>query len=245
MASQEIPVENQQQQMEQYLSDSIEPVIENTNQSHGSPEEDSSFGVIPIRSVSSNHNGIRSHLSNNEIVNIAVPNSFSPRTMEDKYNQLAAWAISTKQTREAMNSLLHILRRDDNTLPKDYRTLCKTPKHHQIIDMGEGKYIHFGLLACLQKFLALNSVDRNTLEIDMNIDGVPIAKSSNSCLWAILGNVVGFNSILLIGVYFGSKKPDNINEYMHSFNTEYFTLCEDIETQNGIYSVRIRCVHFS
>lgn len=29
---------------------------------------------------------------------------------------------------------------------------------------------------------------------------------------------------------------------MHSFITEYFTLCEDIETINGIYSVRVRCV---
>lgn len=42
---------------------------------------------------------------------------------------LAKWAVSTKQTRKSMNSLLSLLRKEDMDLPKDCRTLCGTPKN--------------------------------------------------------------------------------------------------------------------
>lgn len=42
-------------------------------------------------------------------------------------SELREWQCKHKVTREALNHLLDILRRRDHRLPKDFRTLMKTP----------------------------------------------------------------------------------------------------------------------
>lgn len=54
------------------------------------------------------------------------PNEFF-EIMPTHHRHLAAWAIKTKQSKAAVNDLLTILRVNDPLLPKDYRTLCRTP----------------------------------------------------------------------------------------------------------------------
>lgn len=162
-----------------------------------------------------------------------------------KHRKLANWAVKHKQTRKSVSHLLAILREEDPSLPKDYRTLCATPKLscNRIVDMGSGKYIHFGLLTCLQQFFLCNDVKNSELLIDINIDGVPIAQSSSSCLRPILVNVVGFKSILVIGIYFGSGKPDDINNYMKHFVEEYLSIFNDgFHIGGKHFSLRVRCV---
>lgn len=44
-----------------------------------------------------------------------------------------------------VNELLQILRSEGLDLPKDVRTLLKTPKTHEIIDVHPGSYIHIGV----------------------------------------------------------------------------------------------------
>lgn len=162
-----------------------------------------------------------------------------------KVQKLAKWAIYNKQTRKSVNNLLEILREDDQSLPKDFRTLCQTPRMSstRITELGTGKYIHFGLESRIKRFLSLNAVDGESLQIDINIDGVPIANSSSSCLWPILINIVGFRAVLLIGVYFGSNKPADIDNYMTPFVTEFLSMRDSgIVANNKTYNLKIRCV---
>jgi len=42
-----------------------------------------------------------------------------------------------------VNDLLGILRLEGLELPKDVRTLMKTSKKYNIVDLNPGKYIHF------------------------------------------------------------------------------------------------------
>jgi len=60
----------------------------------------------------------------------------------------------------------------------------KTPKTHDIVPMGPGgSYIHFGLRNMLLSLLIkyINYIDfSNTLKLGVNIDGLPISKSSKS-----------------------------------------------------------------
>lgn len=174
--------------------------------------------------------------TNSNLVNIATGS---------KRQKLAAWAVFYKQPREAVNSLLSILREDDHTLPKDHRTLCQVPKEYskQIIEMNGGKYVHFGFTASLKQLLSNVDVTVSALWFDINIDGVPISKSSNCCLWPVLINVVGFKAILLVGIYFGYEKPHAINEYMEPFVTEYLELCsKGLKVEQKMFTVHLRCV---
>lgn len=98
---------------------------------------------------------------------------------------------------------------------QDVRTLMQTSKSHEINSMGsEGNYIHFGfekmILPVLHKFVS--AIDFTiTLKLGINIDGLPLAKSSKSQVWPILVSIINCkvlsNLVFPIGIYHGTKKP--------------------------------------
>ena len=75
-------------------------------------------------------------------------------------------------------------------LPKDSRTLLKTPKHSNVVDIDTGQYCHMGLENVIIKIIK-NRIARNhafdSLNLFLNIDGAPLTgKSSEKGLWTIL-----------------------------------------------------------
>lgn len=165
-------------------------------------------------------------------------------SMSTKREKLAKWAVETKQTRESVNSLLKILREDDPSLPKDRRTLCETPRLSKIVEMDNGHYLHIGLEKILTQFINqhVHLLDADIF-IDINIDGVPLTKSSSSCLWPILINVVSFNNVLCVGTFFGTEKPRNINNYLGYFVTEFNQLhMSGLEVLSKKYKLHIRAI---
>lgn len=80
-------------------------------------------------------------------------------------------------------------------LPKDSRTLLSTPRKCEYKSVSPGKYFHFGIEQSIQEivqqspqaqrsFLASNL---HQLSLQINIDGIPLNKSSTSQFWPILG----------------------------------------------------------
>lgn len=160
--------------------------------------------------------------------------------------RLATWSVETNQTRESTNSLLQILREEyDSSLPSDRRTLCETPRQSNISKMDNGLYLHIGLAKSLEHFLNVNknyNISEN-IEIDVNIDGVPLTKSSSNCLWPILINVVGFNYVLMVGTFFGAEKPSNVNNYLKKFVKEFVDLnSTGLIFNSKIYTLSIRAI---
>ena len=59
---------------------------------------------------------------------------------------LAAWATRNRCTRKAVNELLSILNKNGlSSLPKDCKTLLKTPKYINIKELCGGEYIYFSI----------------------------------------------------------------------------------------------------
>jgi hypothetical protein len=101
---------------------------------------------------------------------------------------LADWAMQYKITHTALNGLLGILGEFIPGLPRRATTLLQTgsvdPKHIKAV--GKGEFHYFGLeKACLQ---LMDSLLRNSicdlshlvqLEMQFNIDGLPLFKSSD------------------------------------------------------------------
>jgi len=59
------------------------------------------------------------------------------------------------------------------------------------------------------------------IEININIDGLPLHKSSTSQVYPILCNLVNnFSEVNVIGIYHGFKKPSDANLFLKSFIEE-------------------------
>lgn len=134
-----------------------------------------------------------------------------------------------------LTNLLKILRyhnkNDFKDLPLDARTLLQTPRSIEIRIVHPGLYWHNGLKKCLLKYLTvMNHLENesNQLNLIINIDGLPISKSSNSQFWPILGSIFKTNYVFLIGLYHDyNKKPSDVHQFLDDF------ICETNELINS------------
>ena len=143
--------------------------------------------------------------------------------------EIAAWAMKHKISCLCSNELLDILRR--NNIPgllRDSRTLLNTPRHINVDKKCDGEFLYFGIecgvTRCLKK---IKNVDVD-IKININIDGLPLFKSSLAQLWPILGL---FNKhVFVIALFCGTSKPSSLDDYLNQFIAE----CKNL-SKNGIY----------
>lgn len=158
--------------------------------------------------------------------------------------KLSAWAIKHNIGYEATNELLQILRNANINVPKDSRTLKKTPTDAESIQIDGGLYIHYGVEDCLTDFLIKSKntfLLNDEIIIDINIDGLPISKSSNKQLWPILLSVVDTKDVLLVGVFEGHSKPHSQEQFLRLFINEMCKIMEKgFAFENKIFNVKLR-----
>lgn len=205
-------------------------------------DQSQTYEINDLDTVSTENNNVNGNCSiemnNQNIVNLTD----SP--IVNKREKIASWAIAFNQTRASVNALLRILREEEPLLPKDYRSLCHTPRKINIQNLDSGQYIHLGLKQCLTTFFISNKLPSiDEFAIDINIDGVPLAKSSNICLWPILICVVGYDTVLLVSTYFGRTKPSDIDSYIRPFVEEFLDINENgFEIFGRHFHVKIRSI---
>lgn len=146
------------------------------------------------------------------------------------HEKLKNWVFDFHVTHNCVNALLVILRSEGLKLPKDTRTLLKTPKtgDHNITSVHPGSYIHLGVKFMLNKFISphIDSIENNFLvKLSFNVDGVPLSSSSKSSFWPILVSFINVpylnKTVIPVGLYHGKfKKPTSSFEFLNIFNTE-------------------------
>jgi len=130
--------------------------------------------------------------------------------------------VTYKISEAAGNGLLKVLKKYHPNLPLNIKTLNENSSDRKgIIALGGGHYSHIGL----RKNVINNFYQKNSIQFDVGIDGVPLTKSSNSQLWPILGNIVPYKEDFLIGILHGHKKPTCANAFLKPFIDEM----QDIE----------------
>ena len=147
----------------------------------------------------------------------------------DLAEDLTEWATRHKCTRTALNELLNILRKQGHRLPKDSRTLLKTPRSINTIQKSGGDYLYLGIESGISKVIAehpehFRRIDQ--IKLSFNIDGVPLFKSSSVQLWPILCSIKNFEPFV-VAVYCSNTKPNSIQEYLFDFLMELETLKQD------------------
>jgi hypothetical protein len=167
------------------------------------------------------------------------PDNFSSDSSDsDEINlvkELADWVTEFGVSSVAVDKLLKILRSTHTQLPLTCRTLLQTGKcNDTIVSISGGEYMHYGILKGLLSCQHFFELGQRNIQYQVNIDGLPLYKSSSTQLWPILGKVVGIESgPFLIGAYCGSSKPKNIDEFLKAFVMEAKALAEDGFEING------------
>lgn len=116
-----------------------------------------------------------------------------------------------------------------NVLPSDARTLLKTDIVLEKSIIEPGSYIHFGLekqLSYLITNIPLNNI--HDLKLLINVDGLPLFKSSTGQVYPILISIINIPElkkiVLLIGLYYGLQKSNNIFKFLNPFIDELVDL---------------------
>lgn len=162
--------------------------------------------------------------------------------------ELRDWANSHRISKRALDDLLGILNSNGiNSVPKNHRTLLKTPVDLEIVDIAGGSLWYNGLEKSIREIFSTIDCDM-TISLNVNVDGLPLYNSSKISFWPILASIYGmcnvyvlsiikwnvvaiFNSNIncsffselphispmIIAVWCGTTKPSNLSEYLGRF----------------------------
>ena len=168
-------------------------------------------------------------------------------------DKLSVWAVNHNIPKDALSDLLHLLNPHVPGLPLDARTLLKSANasKYNLKVITHGSYCHFGVLNGIKKLvddgleISSGSDDVKCLQLQVNVDGLPVYKSTNYQLWPILGMVVNTCDKMpfVIGMFGGYKKPGSVLEYLHDFVEECHVLEENgILLGGDVYSFKIHSI---
>ena len=135
------------------------------------------------------------------------------------------------------------------TYPKDPRTLLKTQTCYNLKEfIGGGLFYYFGIKENVTETLERNythASEQNEIKMQINIDGLPLFKSSNWQFWPILGLILNipYQNPFIIGLFYGEHKPKNVDEYLEDFITECNELSENgLRIENKHYHFKLSSV---
>lgn len=159
-------------------------------------------------------------------------------------DKLKMWYIDTKPTKNCVEKLLTILKEEGLDVPLSLETLLGRQKRALTKYVSPGIYCHFGIQKQIRK---VESFLKNyeQIVIDVNIDGIPLFKSSLVQLWPILFKIVNTKEKFEpfpIGVFVGKGKPHSVHEFLEDFVEEVNHLDGYIVINNRNISMVLRCL---
>lgn len=167
---------------------------------------------------------------------------------KEKFREnIRKWAIEKNIAHTALRDLSKIINEFiPSTLPDDPRTILGTPRQITLKIIDGGEYWHNGIIINLQKILLCWEDAPETISLNINMDGLPIFKSSKKEFWPILCNVFENPCVrpFVIGIYFGIGKPKNLNTYLEDFINEMEVLLRDgiyFQDSGRKFTIKIRC----
>jgi hypothetical protein len=161
--------------------------------------------------------------------------------------KLADWAVEDSVALTSVSKLLAILQPYHNSLPLDARTLLKTPRNYEIRNLAnsEGQYYHFGIergISLSLRHVAYVNPD-STLNLQFNIDGLPLFKSSSTEFWPILCLVKECAAKpFVVGLYCGKGKPVDVSDFLKDLLNELLHLLSNgFRYQNTVLKIAVDC----
>ncbi|XP_040170673.1 uncharacterized protein LOC120904611 [Anopheles arabiensis] len=135
------------------------------------------------------------------------------------------WALKHQITHAAINDFLEaILKTTDFYVPKDSRTFLKTPVGvgKEIENLAGGQMWYKGIDKSLKEQFRTTPPPVDSFELNISMDGIPLHNSGTTQFWPILMQLHGIPDvpIMTIGIFCGTSKPDNAEDYLRRLVTE-------------------------
>lgn len=125
----------------------------------------------------------------------------SKKWRDNFVKDIRKWAIEFNATNRSVTGLLKILNaRGMKFFPTDSRALLKTPRNIETVPLAGGHYWHHGIKKSVEKIFCQLNEDIE-IGINVNVDGLPLFRSSKVEFWPILANIHGIEFLELI-IYF-------------------------------------------
>ena len=133
-------------------------------------------------------------------------------------------AVKRGLGRNTLNDLLAVLNKHNKgKFPTDARACVGSLRVVSVREVSPGRYHHFGLKNCICRALQYVTLNAEELPLQFNVDGLPISRSSTLSFWPILARIVTpdfVSKVLLVGLFCGPGKPDDVSVYLHEFISE-------------------------
>ncbi|CAB4023105.1 Hypothetical predicted protein [Paramuricea clavata] len=148
-----------------------------------------------------------------------------------------------------MDSLLALLKKSGHpNLPSSARTLLGTTRSISVQVKSGMDYVYLPLAAELLKHFKrhppniVNHID--SLEISLNVDGLPLFKSCNKTLWPVLCAIVNVKPVVVFSVVlaYGKSKPKDL-EFLEDVIRDLGDVLENgLQDGNRVLPVSLKCV---
>ena len=177
---------------------------------------------------------------------MTVTENDSTSTGRSLVGDLAAFAVKWKLRRKACNEMFSVLKRHGiEGLPSDCRSAKKSlRKVSNVRAMDGGSYYHFGVRNEVTRNLGLLALsDGEHIELQFNVDGLPIYRSSPVDLWPILCRVIvgaRCSQVFPVAIFCGKSKPKSVDEFMSEFVQEVADLTRSgLELKGKLFRVTV------
>lgn len=155
-------------------------------------------------------------------------------------HELKKWAMKGVSCKK-IDALLRVLQIVFPILPKTYRSLLQTERSTNLMEMGNGTFWYKGILSSVISRLSDKYLfNRESVQFDINIDGLELYRSSRQTFWPILGCLVDEKEPFIIAVYHGEGKPP-LEPFLRQFVNElYILMTNGIIFKNTTYRIEVR-----
>jgi hypothetical protein len=179
----------------------------------------------------------------------AVPEYDSAVGLKDFLHK---WAVQYNLSRTAMSDLLKGLHSNccsncSSSLPRDGRSVVGTKRNvsTQIQNKAGGQYVHIGVVKGIQRHISGTTDGLAKLIAIVNIDGLPIFKSSALQFWPILMRIINgnYDKPFVVGIYAGTCKPQNVHEFLSEFVADMASVMSSgITVNHNHFDVALQCI---
>ncbi|XP_076080684.1 uncharacterized protein LOC143051667 isoform X1 [Mytilus galloprovincialis] len=161
---------------------------------------------------------------------------------------LSEWATENLIKQNALDKLLKILIKNGHkNLPSTARTLLQTKRHIDTQVVSDMEYYNFGLekglKTNLEKYPCELISQVNRVEISLNIDGLPLFKSSKKALWPVL---CGINlkpmKVFAVTLTLGTSKPQSLDFLNEVINELDILLQRGIMLNEKHIDIGLKCI---
>ena len=161
---------------------------------------------------------------------------------------LVNWTNKFLIKQNALDGLLVLLKRSGHPdLPGCSHILLQTSRTISIQKKSGMEYVYFPLAAQLLEHFNRYPVETvreiDSLEISLNIDGLPLFKSSNTNFWPVLCAIVNVKPVIVFPVVLtcGSSKPKDL-EFLDDLIKDLDNVLKNgVQDANRVLSVSLRC----